>query len=478
MTDDNAPLTTPDRSPSATRTLRRPLMVISIAGVAGIALVVAGILGTPGGDQATNGTVDVCLDGGCPTGDASSLDAAAPSESRSAAPSSVATASPSSGSAAPSRDAAASPTTEAPSSPSARTESAAPSDSATPADTTAQDSLSPSDAASPTDSTAAAGSDTAGQGQSPAAGPTEADGADVSGQTGQPLTEGPATEDSTNQDPDPATASAADSSPSVAASRTTVAQRSSAQSCEQATPGTLAVSTVARPGPCTTGVDTSVTLSAYPAGTLRTSTKIENARIDGDLIVEAPNVTLVNVQITGRLLARADNLVVENSTIGHLGVSSASNIRASYVEIDGHPGEDGIHVTSDRGRMVSNVVIENSWVHSPTIKDRSHYDGIQVRGVDGLTIRNVYFDLGEWKDDLISSIFVQNANGGNRNVTIASNWIDGGGYAMYLDGTGIVVTNNVFGSNARWGLLYPKSDRSRLSHWGNVWAHDGSTVLF
>jgi hypothetical protein len=239
----------------------------------------------------------------------------------------------------------------------------------------------------------------------------------------------------------------------------------------------------ARPSARNTGVRKGTRLTRVGAGTVRASdvtvrrsgATIRNALITGDLLLVGRNITLINSRVVGRVLVTGSGATIASSEMGALSVSGASNVSARKLDIFGILGDDGITVTSDTGR-VKNVKIEESWIHSPKVSAGSHYDGIQVRGVHNLTLRGNYFDLGPALPEYNSSIFVEQANGNNFNVSITRNWIDGGGFALYLGGTGITLSDNIFGSNAAFGLLYPTLLPSRFTQGGNVWEDSGKPV--
>lgn len=211
------------------------------------------------------------------------------------------------------------------------------------------------------------------------------------------------------------------------------------------------------PGPDNTGVG-EVELTSHPGGRLDTDGLVlEGVSVTGEVVLEGDNQTLRDVRVEGQVLVLGDGVVIEDSELGSLSVSGATSFRASRVEIFGFPGSDGIHVTSDRGRVVD-VLIEDSWIHSPQVTETSHYDGIQVRGVEGLVFRGNHVDLGPHRPQYNAAIFLQNANGGNRDVTVEGNFINGGGFSLYVGGEEIAFIDNVLGPDLRWGPLYPESD--------------------
>ncbi len=221
------------------------------------------------------------------------------------------------------------------------------------------------------------------------------------------------------------------------------------------------------PGPDNTGVRDEDRLSPREGGTLRRDgLVVEDAVIAGDVLLAGNDQTLRNVRVEGQVRTIGSGTTIEDSEVGALAISGATNVTVRRVNVSGRMGHDGIHITSDTGR-VRDVLIESSWVHSPRVGPESHYDGIQVRGVEGLTIRDSKIDLGTYQRQYTSAVFLQNANGGNVDVLIENNWINGGGYTVNLAGEDVVVRNNVFGPDAEFGLRYPSD--APVSGSGNVW---------
>jgi hypothetical protein len=167
------------------------------------------------------------------------------------------------------------------------------------------------------------------------------------------------------------------------------------------------------------------------------------------------------VRVTGHAIFRGDNLVIESSEFGALSLSGTDTVRIDGVDVFGHTGSDGIHITSDSGQ-VRDVVIANSRIHSPKVTSNSHYDGMQVRGVDGLTLDNVVVDLGVYQPQYNAALFLQDANGGNQGVTIVNSRFHGGGYVFYSFAKDVRIRGTVFG-DAAFGHLYPRSQTSGIA---------------
>jgi hypothetical protein len=227
-------------------------------------------------------------------------------------------------------------------------------------------------------------------------------------------------------------------------------------------PATPAVAAGAgRPTAETTGVPVGVTLAPMTGGTVSTSaTTIADRVITGDVLFTGSSLTLRNVRVTGEAIFRGSGIVVEDSEFGAVSVSGATNIRLSRVDVFGSAGRDGVHITSDSGRA-SDVVLEDVWIHNPSVTASSHYDGIQVRGVDRLTLRRVAVELGAYQPQQNAALFLENANGGNRSVTVEDSWILGGGYAFYSFAADVRIRRTTFGG-ARWGHLFPQSQAANI----------------
>ncbi len=205
-----------------------------------------------------------------------------------------------------------------------------------------------------------------------------------------------------------------------------------------------------------TGVTDGRSLTPMAGGWVTTSgTTIADRVITGDVTFTGSNLTLRNVRVTGRLALRGDNVVVENASVGALTLSGTAGARVRGVDISGSPGQDGVHITSDTGRA-SDVLLEDVWIHNPQVTATSHYDGIQVRGVDGLTLRRVVAELGAWKPQYNAALFLEDANGGNSHVRVEDSTFVGGGYTMYSFATDVRVSRTTL-CGGRWGALFPES---------------------
>lgn len=228
-------------------------------------------------------------------------------------------------------------------------------------------------------------------------------------------------------------------------------------------------------GPETTGVPDGVELNPLEPGPVEDDDLVlDGVHVAGDLELTGVGQVLRNSRVDGHVLVRGEDVTIEDSEVGALSVASATGVVVRRVEVFGLLGYDGIHVTSDGEVRTSDVLIEGCWVHSPQVAPGSHYDAVQVRGVDGLTIRRSTLDLGDWVPQHNAAVFLEDANGGNTDVLVEENLLNGGGYTMYLMGTGVRVVDNRFGPDLNWALLYPEFLPFEES--GNSWADGGSPV--
>jgi len=145
-------------------------------------------------------------------------------------------------------------------------------------------------------------------------------------------------------------------------------------------------------------------------------------------------------------------------------------------------GDDLLHVTSDTGR-VRNVILSNNVVHDVRPRCGAHSDGIQVRGVDRLSLVNNVIDMGPWRqvcglDALNGAVFLEDANGGNTGVVLEGNFLNGGGYTLRVGPSASVrVVRNRFGRDERYGaVLVTAAPGSIVEAAGNTRDDNGEPV--
>jgi hypothetical protein len=221
------------------------------------------------------------------------------------------------------------------------------------------------------------------------------------------------------------------------------------------------------PTSCSTKPDASNTgstgtLEADGRSSLFTANEvIENKVFAGDITIYADGVELRNVEVNGSILVNeANDVVIDHvSTVG-IGVSSSSNLTVSYAEVMAFE-DDSFHLTSDGASYISNVTIEHSFVGRPGFNPGSeaHWDGVQIRGAENVTIFCNNFDVGEWQDPYNVIIYSEPANGNNDNLIIDNNWFNGGNFAIMagalIEPMRFSITNNkLLSADFHFGLCY------------------------
>lgn len=205
----------------------------------------------------------------------------------------------------------------------------------------------------------------------------------------------------------------------------------------------------------------------------------------GYYIFSGDNLIFRNCYINGGgILISGDNIVIENCTIeGGISLSGTNGVTFRYNNVQNFSG-DGIHLTSDSGQA-ANVTIAHSYIHAPQPLCGDHADGIQIRGVNTLSLIDNVFDMGPWfqvcgQDALNAAIFFESANGGNSNLTVDGNYLNGAGITLRLNpGANQKIINNRFGRLYHYGLVNNAAGPSDIvQKSGNVMDDDGSAVTF
>lgn len=215
-------------------------------------------------------------------------------------------------------------------------------------------------------------------------------------------------------------------------------------------PGTCVKPTVDNTG--TTG-----TLTDYAGPTnVPDGAVIENQKVTGDLIVTGDNVTVRNVKVTGKLgVMESAGARLANIETTEFFISSAQDVVLEKSRISGST-TDSMHVTSDGSSMNRDIVIRNNLVHNPAPGEEEHYDGLQVRGVNGLDLLCNNFDLGPAQFPYNAAVYLEPANGGHNDVVVDGNWLMGGGHIFHYGAASVTpddtrLTNNHLGGDPYWG---------------------------
>jgi hypothetical protein len=193
-------------------------------------------------------------------------------------------------------------------------------------------------------------------------------------------------------------------------------------------------------------------LQDNPTTVLKNGQTLENARVE-ELEIRGKGVTVRNVEVAGNVFITGNNAILDHVSATGIAISSATGSTVQYSNIGKSP-EDGIHITSDRGSMVKNVVLSHNFIHSPKVPETAHYDGTQVRGVKGLVISCSTYDPGKYQTPFNAAIYLEDANGGNTNVSIEDNWLYGFGFSVMIDAPKTRIIGNRVGGDIHWGTCY------------------------
>ena len=214
------------------------------------------------------------------------------------------------------------------------------------------------------------------------------------------------------------------------------------------------------------------TLASSSVSTVdKSGTTLQNVSVPGNLMVTGDNVTIRNVKVQGTVTVRGDHALVDHVSAKGIAVSGSVGTTVQYSNMSG--GNDASGVTSDTGRA-KDIVLQYNYIHSPNPSPTAHYDGTQVRGVDGLKILCSTYELGTWESTYNAAIYMENANGGTTNVTVANNWLDGGGITLYVNATNLRVTGNKFGRAYHWDVC--RNTGATFNSSGNSWADSGAAL--
>jgi hypothetical protein len=230
-----------------------------------------------------------------------------------------------------------------------------------------------------------------------------------------------------------------------------------------------------------TGLPHGVILTASGDVTVTQPGTVINALdVKGTIWVMADNVTIQNSRITSTdwtgiwIKQGITGTVVKDSEILNVGSSQdgANGIVGSgtFLRNDIHNVENGIIATGSS-------LIQDNYIHdmnAPNVRlgtslGGPHYDGIEIDGgVSDVVIRhNTVINENSW----VSAVMINNDFGPVSNIQVDGNYLAGGGYTLYSDGSfsstdkisGVQFTNNELGEG-KWGYYYFKGNTPVLSN--------------
>ncbi|MBR0926705.1 right-handed parallel beta-helix repeat-containing protein [Bradyrhizobium diazoefficiens] len=209
-------------------------------------------------------------------------------------------------------------------------------------------------------------------------------------------------------------------------------------------------------------------------------TVIDALDVKGTITVLADNVTIQNTRITSSdwtgiwIKDGITGTVVKDSEILNVGSSpdGANGIVGSgtFLRNDIHDVENGIIVTGSS-------LVQDNYIHDMNAPDvrlgtslgGPHYDGIEIDGgVSDVVIRhNTVIN----ENSYVSAVMINNDFGPVSNIQVDGNYLAGGGYTLYSDGSfsstdkisGVSFTNNELGQG-KWGYYYFRDNTPVLTN--------------
>lgn len=233
--------------------------------------------------------------------------------------------------------------------------------------------------------------------------------------------------------------------------------------------------------------------TGVPAGTVLTPAS-------GEVRVTTPATVLDALDLAGNVVIAAPDVVITRSKIHGTGSEAfgimveSGSVTISDSEIFGFANGIGfddwsahrvnIHDMSEDGvKLGSNVTLADSYIHDLTPGPGAHGDGAQMQdGVRDLVVTGNVIDVSSWDGDpgMNAALFLKPDFGPSSlgPVTIAGNYLNGGGYVLYCVTGGdadyvvenIAITDNRFGRSFNYG---PAAINAPMTQSGNVWDDTG-----
>ena len=187
-----------------------------------------------------------------------------------------------------------------------------------------------------------------------------------------------------------------------------------------------------------TGVPSGTTLTTSGSTYLSTASAVyDGVHFTGALVqIVGNNQSFTNCKFTGEVVILGDNVILNRCEAAAFSFSGAWGTRGTGLRAFGGIGKDNFHVTSDTGQS-GNIELRRLYARGTVAQmiggSGNHFDGIQVRGVDGLLVEDFVFVLeAPGVDDLHNAaIFIQEANGGSRGCIFRHGLVRSGGWQTF-----------------------------------------------
>lgn len=251
------------------------------------------------------------------------------------------------------------------------------------------------------------------------------------------------------------------------------------------------------PAPATTRPDatntgwqpTGVTLK--PSGSIDVTvdgTIIDGLDVSGGITINANNVTIRRTRVSTTFwypiwVKGGSGVVIEDSEVDGLGGPADGGQKCLYITSGAvtvqrnnfHDCEDGMSLGGN-----GPLLVHNNWIHNPNGPSTQHSDGMEYYGGANATIQYNNFD---YANATTSATNFTNDFGPITNIVYDHNWLRGGAYNLYVDGShngglisNVKVTNNIFYRNSSaYGTTVIRGNISSVTVSGNTF-EDGTPI--
>jgi hypothetical protein len=232
---------------------------------------------------------------------------------------------------------------------------------------------------------------------------------------------------------------------------------------------------------------TGVTLTASGSISITTQgTVVESKDVSGTITIQANNVTIKRCRVRSSSyypihVVSGTGITIEDTEVDGQGGSSKaiyiSNGQVTVQRCNIHDSEDGLSLNGTGG-----LTIINNYVHSPRHDSAGHSDGFELYSGAHMTIQNNNFD---YTGGNTSASNFSNWGGAIDDVLYDHNWLAGGSYNLYVDGSfsssnyisHVRITNNrwIRGSSA-YGTHVIRGALSNITWTGNVFDDNDQVI--
>jgi hypothetical protein len=214
-----------------------------------------------------------------------------------------------------------------------------------------------------------------------------------------------------------------------------------------------------------TGVPAGTVLTPATSANISTPGTYSGFAFTGIFDITASNVTLQNCSVTSnnnsaswviRIIGNLTNVVIKNCTIVGPGSAATPNeVDAIHCTDSSQFTVDGCDISQTRHSVLisgGTTTVQNCYFHDLYSVSGSHHAGIWVGATSSANpshlIQNNTIILNQ--NQTGGAVFLQNMFGTITNVTVNANYLSGGTYTAYCDGSrgGGAITNVSFNNNA------------------------------